>query len=127
ATGDLLVSTGDGKWDGRRYWGDSVLLLSPDARKLLQAWTPASQAKLDSGDVDLGSTAPALLPGGLVLQSGKDSVMRVLDLDRLNGRGGARPVTGGEVQTLSTPGGEGLFTAPAVSGRLVFVADGSAT
>ena len=127
ATGNLLVSTGDGKWDGRRYWGDSVVLLSPDARKLLQAWTPANQAELDSGDVDLGSTAPAILPGRLVLQSGKDAVMRVLDLRRLNGRGGAGPVTGGEVQTLPTPGGSGLFTAPAVSGRLVFVADGSAT
>jgi outer membrane protein assembly factor BamB len=127
ATGNLLVATGDGKWDGRRHWGDSVLLLSPDARRLLQAWTPASQAELESGDVDLGSTAPVILPGRLVLQSGKDAIMRVLDLRHLNGRGGAGAVTGGEVQTLPTPGGAGLLTAPAVSGRLVFVADGSAT
>jgi outer membrane protein assembly factor BamB len=127
ATGNLLVATGDGKWDGRRHWGDSVLLLSPDARRLLQAWTPASQAELESGDVDLGSTAPVILPGRLVLQSGKDAIMRVLDLRHLNGRGGAGAVTGGEVQTLPTPGGTGLFTAPAVSRRLVFVADGNAT
>jgi outer membrane protein assembly factor BamB len=127
ATGNLLVATGDGKWDGRRYWGDSVLLLSPDARRLVQAWTPASQADLESGDVDLGSTGPVILPGRLVLQSGKDAIMRVLDLRRLNGRGGAGAVTGGEIQTMPTPGGTGLFTAPAVSGRLVFVADGNAT
>jgi outer membrane protein assembly factor BamB len=127
ATGNLLVSTGDGKWDGHQYWGDSVLLLSPDGRRLLQAWTPRNQEELESGDVDLGSTAPVILPGRLAIQSGKDATMRLLDLRRLNGRGGALPVTGGEVQTLSTPGGEGLFTAPAVSGRLVFVADGRAT
>src|SRR5262249_55528935 len=121
ATGNLLVATGDGKWNGTRYWGDSVLMLSPDASRLLQAWTPKNYADLDSGDVDLGSTAPAVLPGRLALQSGKDGVMRLLDLRKLNGRGGARPVTGGEVTTLSTPDGGGLFSAPAVSGRWVFV------
>jgi len=127
ATGNLLVATGDGKWDGNGYWGDSVLMMSPDATRLLQAWTPRNYAELDSGDVDLGSTAPAILPGRLALQSGKDGVMRLLDLRKLNGRGGAGAVTGGEVQTLPTPSGDGLFTAPAVSGRWVFVADGGAT
>ena len=126
ATGNLLVATGDGKWDGKRYWGDSVLMLSPTAR-LLQNWTPRNFAELDSGDVDLGSTAPAILPGRLVLQSGKDGSMRLLDLRKLNGRGGAGPVTGGEVQTLPTPGGGGLFSAPAVLGRLVLVAQEGAT
>src|SRR5206468_1620641 len=100
-----LVATGDGKWDGRRYWGDSVLMLSPDARRLVQAWTPSNFAELESGDVDLGSTAPAILPGRLALQSGKDGLMRLLDLRKLNGQGGARAVTGGEVQTLETPDG----------------------
>jgi outer membrane protein assembly factor BamB len=126
-TGNLLVATGDGKWNGKRYWGDSVLMLSPDATRLLQAWTPKDFAALDSGDVDLGSTAPAILPGRLALQSGKDGLMRVLDLRKLNGRGGAGPVTGGELQTLSTPGGGGLFSSPAVFGRLVFVAQDGAT
>jgi outer membrane protein assembly factor BamB len=126
-TGDILVATGDGKWDGKEYWGDSVLMLSPDARRLLQAWTPRNYAELDSGDVDLGSTAPAILPGRLALQSGKDGLMRLLDLRRLNGRAGAGPVTGGELQTLPTPDGSGLFSAPTVSGRLVFVATFGAT
>src|SRR5439155_27359081 len=73
------------------------------------------------------SRAPAILPGRLALQSGKDGVMRVLDLRRLNGRGGARAVTGGELQALPTPSGDGLFSAPAVSGRWVFVSDFGAT
>jgi outer membrane protein assembly factor BamB len=110
-SGRLLVATGDGKWDGRRHWGDSVLMLSPNAGRLLQNWTPSDQARLDSGDVDLGSTAPAILSSGLAAQSGKDARLRLLSLARLNGT--ARPGRqGGELQTLSL--GDGLFSAPAV-------------
>ena len=127
ATGNLLVATGDGAWDGRRYWGDSVLMLSPDAGRLLQAWTPSTQAALNSGDVDLGSTAPALLPGRLAVQGGKDGELRLLDLRRLNGRGGARPVTGGELHTLPTPGPAAVFSAPAVWRDWVFVTTYSGT
>jgi putative pyrroloquinoline-quinone binding quinoprotein len=113
-TGKLLVATGDGRWDGKTYWGDSMLELSPDAGKLLQNWTPTDQSGLDSGDVDLGSTAPALLGSRLAVQSGKDAKLRLLDLVKLNGKGGAGTTTGGELQTLQTPSGGGLFSAPAV-------------
>ena len=122
ANGNVLVATGDGRWDGKRYWGDSVLVLAPEADRLVASWTPASQAELDSGDVDLGSTAPAMLPGRLALQSGKDGIMRLLDLAKL-GLG----KQGGEIQTLPTPSGGGLFSAPAVFGNWVYVADFGAT
>jgi outer membrane protein assembly factor BamB len=130
-SGKLLVATGNAPWDGKRFWGDSVLELSPDAGVLLQNWTPTNQADLNTHDVDLGSTAPALLGNGLAVQSGKDGKMRVLDLTKLNGRGGAGPITGGELQTLSTPSGAGLFSAPAVwrsGGKTwLFVSDFGAT
>jgi hypothetical protein len=130
-SGKLLVSTGNGRWDGKTYWGDSVLELSPNASTLLQNWTPADQSDLNTGDVDLGSTAPALLGNGLAVQSGKDGKLRLLDLAKLNGKGGAGPVTGGELQTLPTPSGGGLFSAPAVwrhNGRTwLFVSDFGAT
>jgi hypothetical protein len=130
-SGRLLAATGDGHWNGRTYWGDSVLMLSPGARQLLQNWTPTDQADLDSGDVDLGSTAPAILNSRYAVQSGKDAKVRLLDLRRLNGRGSAGPVTGGQVQTVSAPGGAGVFTAPAVwrkSGRIwLFVTTDSGT
>ena len=130
-SGRLLVATGDGKFDGRRYWGDSAVELSANASALLQNWTPSDYAQLDSGDVDLGSTAPALLTSTLAVQSGKDAKLRLLDLRRLNGRGGAGPRTGGELQTLEAPGGDGLFSAPAVwrsGGKTwLFVATFSAT
>ena len=129
ATGSLLVATGNGRFDGKRYWGDSVLMLSPRAARLLQNWTPTDQKALESGDVDLGSTAPALLGSGLAGQGGKDGKLRVLDLRKLNGHGGSGPSTGGELQTVSTA--SGLFSAPAVwreGGRTwLFVATFSAT
>jgi len=114
-TGNLLVATGNGPWNGSTNWGDSVLELTPDASQLLQNWTPVDQKQLEGSDTDLGSTAPALLGNGLVLQSGKDAKMRLLDLHRLNGRThSAGPITGGELQTLPAPGGGSVYTAPAV-------------
>lgn len=131
ASGDLLVATGNGAFDGVRYWGDSVLALSPDASRLLRNWTPTNQAELDSGDVDLGSTAPALLGHGLAVQGGKDGLIRVLSLARLNGTTRAGPRTGGALQSIAAPGGAGVFTAPAVwrsEGKTwLFVADASGT
>jgi regulator of RNase E activity RraA len=67
-----------------------------------------------------------------VLLAGKDGVLRVLDLQRLDGHAPpSRETLGGEVQTLRTPGGAELFTAPAVwqhgSHTTVFVADSSGT
>jgi outer membrane protein assembly factor BamB len=134
-TGRILVATGNGPFNGSTDWGDSVLELSP-ALALLHNWTPRDQAALNAGDTDLGSTEPALLGrvGGrrLAVQGGKDGILRLLDLDRLNGtRGGAGPRTGGELQDIGDPGHAQLFSAPAVwreHGRLhVFVADGAGT
>ena len=134
--GRILVATGNGPFDGRTSWGDSVLELSPDAGVLLHNWTPTNQAHLDANDLDLGSTSPALLPafGGrrLALQGGKAGVMDLIDLDRLNGTtGGAGRRLGGQVSQISSPGSAQVFTQPAVwtSGghSYVFVADGSAT
>ncbi len=128
----LLISTGNGKWDGKRYFGDSVIELTVPGLRRRQSFTPTNQAKLSSKDLDLGSSAPALLGHGRVLVGGKDGVMRVLDLAQLDGHPpGQPPRLGGEVQTLPTPGGDQLFTAPAVwhhgKETTVFVADFTAT
>jgi len=108
-----------------------VLELSADAGRLLQNWTPRNADALESADADLGSTAPALLVGGLALQGGKDGKLRLLSLRRLNGTAHAAARKGGELQTLSTPGGVDLFTAPAVlherGTTWAFVADGAGT
>jgi outer membrane protein assembly factor BamB len=130
-SGDLLVATGNAPFDGKRNWGDSVLRLTGDAHRLLQNWTPRAQAQLNATDLDLGSTAPALLGDGLAVQGGKAAVLDVLDLARMNGRGGASGKLGGQVQELRAPGGQGVFTAPAVwhhgKATTVFVTTGAGT
>jgi hypothetical protein len=135
-TGRILVATGNGPFDGRTSWGDSVLELAPDASALLHNWTPTDQAHLDATDTDLGSTSPALLPPfhgrRLAVQGGKAGVLALLDLDRLDGTaGGAGGRLGGQGSQISAPGGAQVFTQPAVwssAGHIyVFVADGSAT
>jgi hypothetical protein len=119
-TGRILVATGNGPFDGKTAWGDSVLELSPDAGELTGSWTPPNQAELESGDVDLGSTAPALVRGAdgrlYGVQGGKDGLLRLIDIARMQ-----------VVQTLLDPGATAMFTAPAVSGRRVFVATGAGT
>jgi outer membrane protein assembly factor BamB len=124
----ILVTTGNAPFNGSTNWGDSVLELSADASKLLHSWTPVNQAHLNATDTDLGSTSPALLPGGLIVQGGKAGVLSVVDLNAL-GRPSAR--LGGELQDIPTPGSAEVFTAPVVWGHrrrtYVFVADDSGT
>jgi len=118
-SGDLLVATGNGPWNGRTDWGDSVLLLSPTLR-LIGNYTPTNTQQLNASDQDLGSTSPVYLTPQLIAQGGKDGKIRLLSLRRLRG---AAPHKGGELQVVSTPSGSELFTAPAVwrSGRRVFL------
>ncbi len=136
ASGRILIDTGNGPWNGTTNFGDSVLELTFPALTLRQSFTPTNQEELNTGDLDLGSSAPALLGENRVVLAGKDGIMRVLVLSRLDGHppSGARArlhPLGGEVQRLSIPGGGELFTAPAVwrrDGRTtMFVADERAT
>jgi hypothetical protein len=122
----LVVATGNGPFNGSTNWGDSVAVLSPDASRILHTWTPQNQAQLNAHDIDLGSTEPALLPGGLAVQGGKSGVLSLIDLSH---QGTGR--TGGALQTFSSPGSGEVFTTPAVwrhgGGTWVFVADEAGT
>ncbi len=125
ATGDLLVATGNAPFDGETNWGDSVLVLSPDGKRLLKHWSPANQTELNADDLDLGSTAPALLSDGYFVQGGKDGLLRLLRLSQL---AGVNAKTGGELQTVSVPGPTDLFSEPATwKGTWVFLATSDGT
>jgi len=125
ANGTLVVATGNAPFDGKTDWGDSVLVLSSDASRLLRHWTPTDHEHLNTADLDLGSTSPAFLRGGLAVQGGKDGKLRLLNLHRLPAPG---PRTGGELQTLPVPGGVDMFSEPAVwKGTWVFVSTDAGT
>lgn len=127
-TGSLFVATGNATWDGSANWGDAVIELDSLATRMLGNYTPVNTAELDASDADLGSTSPVLLGGGFVAQGGKDDVIRLLAWPSMQG---ASPHKGGEAQTVPTPSGSRLFTAPAVwhadTTTWMFAADNGAT
>jgi len=111
ATGDLFVATGNATWDGVTSWGDAAVSLDSLATTMTGNYTPTNTATLNDQDLDVGSTSPVLLGGGLVAQGGKDGHIRLLDWAAF---AGTTAHQGGEAQTVSTPSGTDLFTAPAV-------------
>jgi outer membrane protein assembly factor BamB len=54
---------------------------------LLDHWAPSNWQTLDSDDTDLGSSAPVLLPDGLVFEIGKEGVGYLLPTAGLGGTG----------------------------------------
>ena len=128
ATGDIFVATGNGPYDGKTKWGDSVIELNPDATRMLGNYTPADNTELNQRDEDLGSTSPVLLGDGILAQGGKDDLIRLISIKAI---AGTEAHMDHELQTVSTPSGDMLFTAPAVwhSGgeTWMFAADGGGT
>ena len=132
-TDRIYMATGNGPFNansGGHNWGDSVLALNPDGTgsggNPMDSYTPSNYAALEGGDLDLGSTGPAILPaagyaGRLAVQSGKDSKLRLIDLADMSGQGGPGHA-GGEIELQSLPQGGGVLTVPAV---WVNPADGS--
>jgi hypothetical protein len=112
----ILTTTGNAPYNGTTDFGDTVLMLSSDARTLLHTFTPANQRQLEGSDGDLGSTAPALVPESrprFGVQGGKEGKLVLLSLKALQ-----------PVQTIQH---KVAFTAPAVAGSTVFTSDLSGT
>lgn len=113
--GRIYVATGNGDFNvksGGDDYGDSVIALAPDLSSVIGTYTPSNYQQLDYGDTDLGSTSPAILPDQpasqtpyLLVQGGKDAILRLIDRQAL-------PGVGNELQVLDLPGP--LFSSPAV-------------
>lgn len=126
---DVYVVTGNGPWNGKADWGDSVLKLSRDGSKLIDAFTPTNQAYLNNTDSDLGSTGPDILvpvkikhrTWHLLVQGGKGSytsaggsaVLWLINRDRMGSHAGPGSL-GGQLQHIQSPGGCEVLMAPAV-------------
>jgi outer membrane protein assembly factor BamB len=113
--GRIYAATGNGDFDantGGHNYGDSLLSLSADVSRLIGSYTPTDYTQLQDGDVDLGSTSPAILPRQpssrtplMLVQGGKDAILKLLDREHL-------PGVGKELQLINLP--DGLFSTPAV-------------
>jgi outer membrane protein assembly factor BamB len=122
-TGNIFVTTGNGPYTANRGgddWGDSVLELTADGARLVDAYTPTDPDGLYTQDLDLGSASPALLPAilssktsYLAVQAGKEGLLRLLNRRNLSGQGGPGHL-GGELQTLDAPDHCPVLTQPAV-------------
>jgi hypothetical protein len=86
--GDIYLQTGNGDFDPKRnQYGDSLVKLQAAANSLNVSayFTPCNQSYLDHEDLDMGSAAPLLLPGNLLLTGGKYGNLYLLNRDRLAG------------------------------------------
>lgn len=141
-SGKIFVATGNatngfggaGTWNGTTMWSESLLALNPNGTgasgKPLDSYTPTNVDSLDQGDTDIGSTAVALVPvpatssvQHLGVLGGKDSILRLLDLDNLSDSGTPGPGhQGGEIFHIAIPQGDELLSQPCI---WVNPADGS--
>jgi lipoprotein-anchoring transpeptidase ErfK/SrfK len=112
ATGNLLFATGNGPYDGKTSWSDALIMLDPNATKMLGNWTTTNNDALRRGDLDMGSTSPVLLGDGYIAQGGKDGTIRLLSMDIIKG---TEPHQGGELQVVQTPGSAQLLSASATA------------
>ena len=120
----VLMTTGNGTFDPANFmWGDTVFSLDADGAgstgSPLDSYTPENYQALDDADLDLGSTAPAILPPAtgkyphLAVQGGKEGVLKLLNLDQLSGQDGVGHI-GGELFSMPFPPGGAILTQPAV-------------
>jgi outer membrane protein assembly factor BamB len=109
AEGNGSVTQSQGRYDG----SDSVLELSAGL-ELLQYFAPSDWYADNAGDRDLGSTAPALLADGMVVQVGKSQTAYLLRQSALGG-------IGGQVASASACAGADADGGDAVTGTVVYV------
>jgi hypothetical protein len=138
AQGDLYLSISNGPFDAFGQppgvdYGDSVVKLRPDQQglKLVDSFTPYNQAKLQEGDVDLGSSGVVLLPDQpgpyrrLAITSAKNGHIYLLNRDNL---GGYNTVTRGDPQIVQEIAGQlkqQMGTPAYWNGRVYFGAGNS--
>jgi hypothetical protein len=86
--GDVFVFVGNGYsagYNGVTNFSESVLKLDPSkGLKLVDWFTPDNWSTLDSGDLDLSSSGPMMIPGTQLLTGGgKTGVLYILNANKL--------------------------------------------
>jgi outer membrane protein assembly factor BamB len=115
ANGDLLIADGNGAAaPGQPFDGSNAVIELSPALKMAGYFAPSDWAQLNQTDGDLGSTGPAVLPGGVAVQVGKAGTGYLMTTGHLGG-------VGHQVTSLQVCTGAGAFGADAVSGGTVYV------
>ena len=123
----IYISTGNGLFDasnGGHDWSDSVLALPAALDQALtsplDSYTPGNYQYMMYNDYDLGATSITLLPAPtgsakthIGVQAGKDSYLRIIDLDNMSGLGSPGNA-GGELFISSVPQGYMMIAQPLV-------------
>jgi outer membrane protein assembly factor BamB len=116
SSGNIWVAAGNGSASssGAAYDdSDSVLELN-SSLGLEQFFAPSDWLSDNGNDRDLGSSSPALLPNGTVVQAGKSQTAFLMRQSALGGIGGQE----GDISTCS---GHNIDGGDAVSGNVVYM------
>jgi hypothetical protein len=125
--GNIFVMTGNGTFDSttNNDYGDSFLKISTsNGLQLADYFTPSNQDDLNSGDVDLGSAGPMLLPDSigsvahrhLLVSGSKAGTIYLVDRDSM---GGFDPVNDNIVEELPNAVG-GSWSSPAYFNNTIY-------
>ncbi|MGC2421204.1 MAG: malectin domain-containing carbohydrate-binding protein [Candidatus Acidiferrales bacterium] len=119
SSGNIYFGTSNGTWDGVQNFSESYLKLSSSLA--LEDWfTAANHATLDSGDLDLDTSGPLLIPpGNRLFNVGKSHVGYVINTANLGHLGDASAV-----QTVTLAGplyGSPIYWDGATNGPEIYV------
>ena len=119
AAGNIWAATGNGSSSIPYDGSDSVIELSPGLAGS-SCFAPSDWSVDNANDRDLGSSPPALLSNGTVLQVGKSQTGYLLNQADLGGIGGAarrrRRCASAATSTAGTPSSGPSSTCPAAAG-----------
>ena len=86
-SGNVYVSTGNGTYDGKRGFGESLVKVEAKTLRPLDFFTPSNFNTLNDFDLDFGTQGPTMLPGtNHLVIGGKEGKMYLLDAGKLGGQ-----------------------------------------
>jgi FKBP-type peptidyl-prolyl cis-trans isomerase len=84
SAGNLIVTTGNGTFDGVTEFGESMVKLEARSLRVLDYFTPSNFNTLNDFDLDFGTQGPTMLPGtNLMVVGGKEGKMYVVDVGNM--------------------------------------------
>lgn len=135
ANNNIFILTGDGPFDvyrGGSSYSDSFLRLGSGASSVADYFTPCNQITLASASLDVGASAPLLLPDSagslsqphLMVGASKGGSLYVASRDNLGGYNSVCPDASSRVQTVPVGDGQ-ILNTPIFWNNAVYLAAGN--